>query len=269
MKKEEFCIILSECAYAEEALTFSKKIRLRKYLASAACLCLVISASVFAFSRDATTKTEEESMKSEYHSETESTADREIFLNEIKGNLDASRIWYDPELYDTVEWGEEEIEEYYGEDFLKSIYIPDGLKAAKGNGGAVVTISKDGKMAMDTVWFNFYHDYYEDGSPKMTEDIHAVKGFSVKASKVGITDCYLYLYDDVKSSDIEGVEVVFGYVNTPYGPYDRVTHEPSGYYDVYTAEFTMDGTEYKVTFDQMELDEAVKVVSSIIDERQK
>ena len=50
----------------------------------------------------------------------------------------------------------------------------------------------------------------------------------------------------------------------PYGPYDPETHEPSGYYDLYVAEFEKDGIEYQVVAEQISKSELVKVVSSIL-----
>lgn len=40
--------------------------------------------------------------------------------------------------------------------------------------------------------------------------------------------------------------------------------KPSAYYDMYVAEFEYDGIEYQIVAEQMEAEEVVKVVSSII-----
>ena len=145
-------------------------------------------------------------------------------------------------------------------------HIPDGLTAANGNGTARVIVDKSGNIVEDTVRLNFYHDYYEDGSPKLTEGVTARKGFSITASKIGIlSDCiYLLPENEVKTSDIDGTAVTFGYRSMPCGPYNPDTHEPSGYYDMYVAEFEYDGIEYQIVAEQMEAEEVVKVVSSII-----
>ncbi len=47
-------------------------------------------------------------------------------------------------------------------------------------------------------------------------------------------------------------------------PYNPDTHDPAGYYDMYVAEFEYDGIEYEIVAEQMEAEEIVKVVSSII-----
>lgn len=188
-----------------------------------------------------------------------------ISVNEIEELADAARIWYDPQLYDSVVWDESDVMAYYGKD-LTPVYIPHGLTAASGNGTATVVVDKNGEYVSDTVWFGFYHDYYEDGSPKLTEDVAATKGFYITASKVGLLrDCiYILPENEVQTSGIGGTEVTFGYRSMPYGPYDPDTHQPSGYYDMYVAEFECDGIEYQVVAEQMEEEEVVKVVSSMI-----
>lgn len=47
-------------------------------------------------------------------------------------------------------------------------------------------------------------------------------------------------------------------------PYDPETHAPSGYYDMDVAEFEQEGMGYQTVAEQMELEEVVKVVSSIV-----
>lgn len=188
-----------------------------------------------------------------------------ISFNEVKALTDTARVWPDPELYDHIQWDKNAVIEYYGKD-LTPAYIPDGLTAAVGNGTASAIADKSGKIVEDTLWLNFYHDYYEDGSPKLTEDVGAAKGFSMTVSKISLLNDCLYILpeNEVKTSDIDGTAVTFGYRSMPYGPYDPDTHEPSGYYDMYVAEFEYDGIEYQIIAEQMEANEVVKVVSSII-----
>lgn len=63
-----------------------------------------------------------------------------------------------------------------------------------------------------------------------------------------------------RASELAG----FGYRSMPYSPYHSETHEPSGYYDMYVAEFEKDGIEFQIVAQQMEAKELVKVVTSII-----
>ena len=189
-----------------------------------------------------------------------------ISFNEVETMISAARLWRDPELYDSIWWDKDAIIEYYGKD-LTPAYIPDGLTAAASNETAsAIVADKSGNIVEDTVWLSFYHDYSEDGSPKLTEDVAAVKGFFITVSKIGLlNDCiYLLPENEVKTSDIDGTAVTFGYRSMPYGPYDPDTHEPSGYYDMYVAEFEYDGIAYQIVAEQMEAEEVVKVVASII-----
>lgn len=188
-----------------------------------------------------------------------------IVMNEIDDFTGADYARYNPETDNKAVWGKEDIAAYYGTD-LAPAYIPDGLFASPQNDTTTVYIRQDGTVVEDTVWLGYYHAYYEDGSPKLTADIAACHGFSVTASKLGIiNDCvYLLPENEVKTSDIEGTEVTFGYRSMPYGPYDPETHEPAGYYDMYVAEFAQDGIEYWIVAEQMEAEEVVSVVSSII-----
>lgn len=117
-------------------------------------------------------------------------------------------------------------------------------------------IRQDSSITEDTVQLRFYQ----------SEDVSVKHGFSITASKIGIAQTCIYLLPDseIKTSDIEGTAVTFGYCSMPYGPYDSETHEPAGYYNMYTAEFKHNGIEYQIVAEQMEAEEFVKVVASII-----
>lgn len=64
-------------------------------------------------------------------------------------------------------------------------------------------------------------------------------------------------------SYIEGTAVTFGYYAKPYAPYNE-NHEPAGYYDVYVVNFEYHGIAYEIFAEQMDVEEVVKVVASII-----
>ena len=188
-----------------------------------------------------------------------------ISFNEVETLINAAPLWRDPELYDSIWWDRNDIIDYYGKD-LTPVYVPDGLTAANGNGTAKVVADKSGNIVEDTVWLGFYHDYHENGHPKLTEGVTAYKGFFITVSKIGLLhDClYLLPENEVITSDIDGTAVTFGYRPMPYGPYNPDTHDPAGYYDMYVAEFEYDGIEYEIVAEQMEAEEVIKVVSSII-----
>lgn len=188
-----------------------------------------------------------------------------VSVNELGQLLDVARRYYPEEDYDTISWDAADVLAYYGKD-LTPAYVPSGLTASPCNGGATVISSKSGEIVEDTVWRGFYHDYYADGSPKLTDGVAAVKGFSLAASRVGLLQdcCYVLPENEVQTTEIGGTPVIFGYRSMPYGPYDAQTHEPSGYYDLYTAEFQYDGIQYEIVAEQMELEAVVKVVASVI-----
>lgn len=102
----------------------------------------------------------------------------------------------------------------------------------------------------DTVWLSFYHDYYEDGSPKLTEIVPAQKGFYLSASKIGlVTDFYCFSPENnTIITTINQTPVVFGYRSMDHGPYNPDSHEPSGYYDRYVEQFTLNEIEYELIF---------------------
>lgn len=188
-----------------------------------------------------------------------------VLVNELDQIADAARRYYPEEDYDTILWDAADVLAYYGRE-LTPAYIPDGLTASPRNGGATVVASKTGEIAEDTVWRGFYHAYHEDGSPQLTDNVAAVKGFFLTASKMGLLNdcCYVLPKDALQTSEIGGTAVLFGYRSMPYGPYDPQSHEPSGYYDLYTAEFQHDGISYEIVAKQMPLEELVKVVASVI-----
>ena len=176
---------------------------------------------------------------------------------------DAARAYYDPELYDTVIFDGEAVREYYGRD-LTPPYVPEGLSPSESSGTAQFIIGKDGTVAEDTVWLHYYRDFYTDGSPMPDDGIPIPRGFTLGVSKLGLLGCCLYLHDEVIATDIAGTEVTFGHCAMPYGPYAPETHEPSGYYDLYTAEFTVGGVSYKLTAERLTAEDVVRTAASII-----
>lgn len=283
MNTKKFSEAISEVddKYYEEAANYHcKKHGWVKWSAMAACLTVVLFTALFVlpnyFHQQGTTPpdnpngvivdnpTDTTDDTTPATSEIHLSMDN-ISFNEVEALMDAALLWRDPELYDRIWWDRNAVIGYYGKD-LTPVYVPDGLTAANGNGTARVVADKSGNIVEDTVWLGFYHDYNENGNPKLTEGVTARKGFSITVSKIGLLNDCLYILpeNEVKTSDINGTAVTFGYRSMPYGPYDPDTHEPSGYYDIYVAEFEHDGIEYEIVAEQTEAEEVVKVVSSII-----
>lgn len=243
--------------YYEEAATYRRrKHGLVKWVGLAACLALAATAVLPSAAKQPTAEPD-----------TPSVAMSGVHINEMQlSNTELIKVIYDTRSVDNVTWDSAAIAKYYGGDLIPA-YIPEGLVPAESNGTATVYIKKDGTVADDLVSLGFYHDYYADGSPKLTDSIAAVKGFSLEASRLGKLDgCCMAMPvgEAAEPTDIGGVSVTFGHCLVDYGPYDPDTHEPAGQYERYTAEFTLDGISYRITTDQLAQDEIVKIVSSII-----
>jgi len=196
----------------------------------------------------------------------------DVIVNESMGVApDATRLYPDPALYVMETWGQKEIKDYYGWE-LNVPYIPDGLTDRGNAVTAVVYRDKaTGKMIEDQVGRSFWSDYYEDGSPKSDDDIVIPKGFTITVSKLGILHCGLLPVDEERTTDFGGIPVTLSHCSLPYGSLDPtqkasdgLSNIPAGYYDIYTASFTLDGVEYEINAQRMELEEVIKITASVI-----
>ncbi|MCI9575858.1 MAG: hypothetical protein HFJ84_04125 [Clostridiales bacterium] len=169
-------------------------------------------------------------------------------------SIGEKEVWYDTDEYDVCSWNVADISEYYGKE-LQPAYLPEGLIASRYNNSAEVIYTKDGTIVSDLVTLGFYTGYYEDGSPELFEETGYVKGISVQAGKVGeLSSCvYVEPESERQTTDISGTNVTFG-----VQPASETSPE------LYTAEFQLDGIRYKVVGWQIEQDEILKVVASII-----
>lgn len=184
---------------------------------------------------------------------------------------DVSQLYPDPTLYDEEIWGQKEIAEYYGQE-LNVLYIPDGLT---GGGQAVTaTVYRDkstGKLIEDQVSRGFWVNFWEDGSPKSDDDVAIPKGFTITVSKLGILHGAILPVDEAHTTNFGGVPVTLAHCSMPHGPYDPtqktpdgLSNMPAGYYNIYTATFTLDGVEYEIMAQRLELGEVIKITASII-----
>lgn len=188
-----------------------------------------------------------------------------VFVNEVSAMSADAALLLDPEIHETINWNREEVIDYLGRDFTPQ-YTPDNLLPAEWNGTTRIIRNKDGSMIRDVIGYDFYTGYDEYGMAERDETF-AGTGFSLSVSKMGsIVRCCLYLLpdDELQTTDIGGVPVTIGYREMPYGPYDSETKEPAGTYDLYVAEFEVDGVTCEIIAEKMELEEVVKVVASII-----
>ena len=97
------------------------------------------------------------------------------------------------------------------------------------------------------------------------------RGFTITVSKLGIIHCGLLPVDEDRTTDFGGVPVTLSHCSMKHGPFDPtkkapdgLSYMPAGYYDIYTATFTLDGVEYEVSAQRLELEEVIKIVASII-----
>ena len=185
--------------------------------------------------------------------------------------MDATRLYMDPALYEAEHWDMDQVREYFGWE-LAPAYIPEGLTG--GGQGVGLTIYRDkatGKLLEDQAGRGFWVDFWEDGSPKSDDDIVIPKGFTVTASKLGILHCGLLPVEEERITQFDRTDVTITHASLPYGPFDPTQKDPSGlynkpagYYDVYVAAFTLDGVEYEVETQRLELEELIKITASII-----
>lgn len=195
-----------------------------------------------------------------------------VVVNESAGEaLSAARRYYNPEIYDTGSWGEEDIVAYYGWN-LAPAYIPEGLTGGgNGPGGFVCREKATGEIVEDHGGRGFWTDFWEDGSPKSDDELYIPTGFTVSVSKQGYFKCGLLPVDDARTTDFGGVPVTLSHCSMPHGPYDPtqkapdgLSNMPAGYYDIYVASFTLNGMQYEIEAQRMELEELVKITASVI-----
>lgn len=252
-----------------------KPIQWRRYVAVAACAALVMATfpltqTLWDGSVSPTTQPSIAPLLSSIKREV--TIHRgNVVVNESDGVLDTARLYRDPSLYDEEILDAEGVSAYYGRA-LAPAYIPDGLTDG-GNAvsGCIIREKATGNVVEDQAGRSFWVDFWEDGSPKSDDDIVIPKGFSVEVSKLGILHCGLLPVDEAKPTDFNGVSVTLSHASLPYGPFDPekmdpsgLYHLPAGYYDIYVASFTLDGVEYEIQTQRLELEELIKITASLI-----
>lgn len=203
---------------------------------------------------------------------TQSPSEREITINwdnvvvnESAGlALNAVPLYRDPALYDEEILDAEGVSTYYGWT-LAPTYVPDGLTGGgKTVSGRIVREKATGSVVEDQAGRSFWVGFGEDGSPKSDDDIVIPKGLTIRASKLRILRCRLLPVDGERTTDFGGVPVALSHAALTYG--DGVSNLPAGSYDIYVASFTLDGVEYEIEAQRLELEEVIKVVASIINE---
>jgi len=222
-----------------------------KWLGSAACLALLLTALFL--------RPEEDIQPPIIHGESlpqsetvpalppfsDPTADwGQILVNDLDHLAQGAPRYYDPAEYDHVQWSEAEILSYFGRD-LTPAAVPDDLT---GELHQSVVISHQGEICLDMV----IREY-----AAREKGAHG-RGFTLTASRLGITGCCVYILpeNEVKTSEIGGIPVTIGHRPMPAAE--------GGFYDLYTAEFTLDGIACRLVSERMTLEEVVEIVASVI-----
>lgn len=272
---------LVDPAFVAEAddLPVKKRTVWLKWGGLAACACLLAASAAFALNGPAAVVVEPAPTEGASPAVTDSpTASGRpdalqidmggIVVNGAEDPVSAARLYYDPALYDEVRWDSGDAADYFGRA-LAPTYVPEGLTPTNPEGAATVFLRReDGAVVYDTLALGYFQQFgtWEDGSPRCLDDRCVQHGFQLTASRLGQHGCCVYLgpEDAVEWSDIAGTPVAIGYRAMPYGPFDPDTHEPAGYYDMYVAQFTVDGISFQLVADEMALEDVVRVTASII-----
>ena len=195
-----------------------------------------------------------------------------VAVNESAGLAPgAVPLYRDPAVYNEEILDTQGVRTYYGWE-LAPAYIPDDLTGGgKAVSGRIVREKATGNVVEDQAGRSFWVDFGEDGSPKSNDDVEIPKGFTIRASRLRILHCCLLPVDEERTTDFGGVPVTLSHCSMKHGPFDPtkkapdgLSNMPAGYYDIYTATFTLDGVEYEVSAQRLELEEVIKIVASII-----
>lgn len=118
-------------------------------------------------------------------------------------------------------------------------------------------LSKEGDPVYDLYQFTWAESFDETYDPLR-------RSVTLSVSALGMAKDVVYLIDQPTLSDIGGVEVIFGHCSMSYGPYDPDTPTPAGEYDLYVAEFMLDGINYQLTTENLTLKEAQQILVSLL-----
>lgn len=250
--------------FVEEAETVMlnkrKSLHWRNYLATAACFVLVVITAIFVPTIMDTPTPQPGYEQPPVHSTDPNPYQpniptgyqismEDVVVNQMVNVIEAS-FAYNPALHDFDSWNMNDILSYYGKAVVPA-YIPENLEPSLHNEDATVLVDKAGMIVNDLIYFDFYHAYDEQGVPLRNEVNGAKTGFSIAVSRIGtIGDCTYADNDNLKTTTIGDTTVIIGNSNSPY--------------EAYSAEFQSKGIHYLIVAEQMQLEEVIKVVASII-----
>lgn len=160
---------------------------------------------------------------------------------------------------DQITWSQEQVESYYGLDF-DTLSVPEDLEAVTDlSQGMAVWENEDGTMRFDGLLLSYQSTGQDD--PEGTQ-----RSLSLHGSKIGLLALSdsLYLTEEVKTWNFQGVEITLGYCQMDYGPYDETTHASAGSYPVYTAEFTYNGAQFRLVGQRLTRREMVTAIATLL-----
>ena len=190
-----------------------------------------------------------------------------IVVNEypIMMSVDFSRPCYTLKDYQILMKNREQVEEYFGRALELTGIPEDMIPVPMEDWKWEFVLKRDtGEVVDDLVGYEYWNDWqdFENGGVKRMV-WEGGRGFTVVMSKVDIMSCCIVVPEkDMKTSQINGVEVQIGH--RVMGTLYNENHEPEFEYDVYQANFVLDGIEFEVTTEAMTLSELVQIIKSII-----
>lgn len=155
-----------------------------------------------------------------------------LYCNQITAKVSAAKRYFDPALYYEKTYTPEQMAEYFGRDFTK-IY---GLDYAGGFENFKIIFANDGKIAYDTAVYA-----YNEGSVE------------VMLSKIGTPYDCLY---QLESNNITTFK-------TKNGAFVQVLAGTDGK-GFYFADFEYNGINYRITAENSDDSEFVKVIENVI-----
>jgi hypothetical protein len=196
----------------------------------------------------------ETALKSGTHQNTVRLSNGVLYFAEVKEKGD-KKFFFDPEKTYKENWTTERIIEYLGRD-PRPCHVPEDLAGNEQNPQKIIFYN-DGTVAYD----NFHFGYNQITEADIRFEARTLS-LEVSKERLPKADCF-YIADNEKVSNINGHEVSVGYCVMTYGPYDE-NKNPSGYYDVYFADFIHEGTGYRIRASNLSQEEFIDILLSIV-----
>ena len=190
----------------------------------------------------------------------------EVIFNQIDTELDLSdsdnRLKLKDGCYEK-KLNQAESFNYLGKD-VRPTFLPEGIKYYGDEYTAflqTIFYNSDNSVYLDQFHFSYAYEF----------DVYdpLMKKINISVSKVSSAqdDCISIWAENMEASKINNIDVMIGKREMPYGPFTPVEDGPgipSGYYDLFVADFSYDGLNYQVISDNLTEEEFVKILASMI-----